>query len=92
MKSSVSGDSVRSDQYRRLALLRGDAIHALFWNSTRKMWRDFDLQTNHQRETFYLSGIVPLYVQCNGNVVDITSAAFMKDVLTSPDVSIKHRC
>ena len=56
------------------------------WNDAKKMWRDYDTKYSRQRETFYTSHITPLFAKCVGKV-NITSTAFLQDVLNSDDVS-----
>ncbi|XP_055329752.1 uncharacterized protein LOC129582285 isoform X2 [Paramacrobiotus metropolitanus] len=82
----LTGDPVRADSYRQLALDRGDAIQSVFWNSRAKMWRDYDLRRQDQRPTFYLSLLTPAAERCSGRGVDITSSEFMADLLTSRDL------
>ena len=79
---------VEAKKYHDLAQARGVLIHSVFWNETKGMWRDFDLKTNAQREDFYLSHIAPLFVRCSGTV-DITTTAFMQNLLNSNDVRTK---
>ncbi|XP_055355201.1 trehalase-like [Paramacrobiotus metropolitanus] len=80
------GDSENSEKYMRIALRRGDGIHAVFWSDEHQMWRDYDLKLGRQREAFYLSNLVPLFARCDGETISITNAAFMQNVLQSADM------
>ncbi|GAV02502.1 Treh [Ramazzottius varieornatus] len=83
---AASGDMENADLYQTLALARGDAIHAVFWNETRSMWMDYDLRGRRQKEIFYASHIAPIFARCTGNKVNILQTSFMERVMKSDDL------
>ncbi|XP_055348056.1 trehalase-like [Paramacrobiotus metropolitanus] len=80
------GDEEKAQHFDNMALNRGDAIHAVFWNAGAGVWYDFDLKLHRQRETFYLANLAPLYTRCNGHNVTVTDSQFMQQVLQAADV------
>ena len=80
------GNDKLAEEFEELAKIRADAIHAFLWNDTIKMWRDYDVQAQKQRDGFYLSHITPIFAQCSGKV-NITSTDFLQGVFDSADVS-----
>ena len=85
------GNTTEETKYRSLATARGDAIQEVLWDASKSMWRDYDTQPGKEgrRADFYVSHITPLFTRCSGSKVDITSTAFMKQLLASDDVSLK---
>ncbi|XP_055348794.1 trehalase-like isoform X2 [Paramacrobiotus metropolitanus] len=83
----LTGNAKKSALYHSKAKSRGSAMHDIFWNEELSMWRDYDLQEGRQRTDFYLSSIAPLFTQCTGSGVNITTAEFANRVLKSDDIT-----
>lgn len=81
-----TGNENAAMEFRQKALDRGDAIEALLWNDSLKMWRDFDLRHDRQREHFYISHVTPLYTRCNSRKTNVTATDFLRKLLASDDV------
>ncbi|GAV09968.1 Treh, partial [Ramazzottius varieornatus] len=80
------GDKEKNMEYERKSEKRGDAIHAVFWNNSAIMWRDFDLKHNKQRSDFYLSSLTPLFASCSPKNNLYAEADFLRRVASSADV------
>ncbi|GAV00221.1 Treh [Ramazzottius varieornatus] len=84
--NELIGNRNAAMKFREKALDRGDAIEALLWNDSLKMWRDFDLRHDRQREHFYISHVTPLYTRCNSRKTNVTATDFLRKLLASNDI------
>ncbi|XP_072021733.1 trehalase-like [Amphiura filiformis] len=56
------GNETKRDHYHNAFLTRRQAIQDIFWVEEAGAWFDFDLQTQSNRNQFYLSNITPLWI------------------------------
>ncbi|VDD96909.1 unnamed protein product, partial [Enterobius vermicularis] len=70
--SEITGDFKKVIYYQSKYEQAKVAMKKLMWNETDGIWYDYDLETKHHSNTYYVSNALPLYAKCYDDEDDVT--------------------